>query len=130
MIGAVRLDGSTACMTVGGATDTEVFRTYAEWVLCPTLRPGDIVVMDYLGAHKSPATLQLIGDAGAEARFLPAYSPDDNPIETMWSKTANLPRGAEERTPEQLATAIAAALEKVTTKDARGLFVSFGYSFI
>ena len=66
-------------MTLAGATDTDVFRTYVGKVLCPTLRKGDIVVMDNLGAHKSPATLALIKAAGAQARFLPAYSPDGMP---------------------------------------------------
>ena len=65
MISSIRLDGSTACMTLAGATDTEVFRTYISEVLCPELRPGDIVIMDNLGAHKSPATLELIAVRGA-----------------------------------------------------------------
>ncbi len=71
MISSFRLDGTTATMTISGATDTEVFRTYVEQVLCATLRRGDIVVMEKLGAHKRPATLALIEAAGAEARFLP-----------------------------------------------------------
>ena len=72
-------------MALAGATDTEVFRAYVQAVLCPTLRPGDIVVMDNLAPHKSDPTLALIQQAGAEVRFLPAYSPDLNPIEKMWS---------------------------------------------
>ena len=86
LLASLRLDGSTACMTVEGATDTEVFQTYVQAVLCPTLRPGDLVVMDNLSAHKHDAILQLIEQAGASVRFLPAYSPDLNPIEKMWSK--------------------------------------------
>ena len=86
MISSIRLDGTTACMTIAGATDTEVFRTYVQRVLCPTLRPGDIVIMDNLGAHKSAATLALIEAAGAQTRFLPAYSPDLKPIKKMGSK--------------------------------------------
>ena len=130
MISSIRLDGTTACMTIAGATDTEVFRAYVREVLCPTLRPGDIVVMDNLGAHKSPATLELINAAGAQARFLPAYSPDLNPIEKMWSKVKGLLRSAEARTPEQLEAAIGTALAKITPNDARGWFASFGYSII
>lgn len=130
MISSIRLDGSTACMTIAGATDTEVFRTYIAEVLCPELRPGDIVIMDNLGAHKSPATLELIDARGAEARFLPAYSPDLNPIEKMWSKVKADLRRAEARTPEALDEAIGAALAKVTANDARGWFNSCGYSFI
>ena len=83
MIGAMRLDGSTACMTVEVATDTEVFDVYVRQVLCPMLRPGDIVVMDNLSTHKSPACLSHITQAGAQVLFLPAYSPDFNPIEPM-----------------------------------------------
>jgi transposase len=129
MISSIRLDGSTACMTIGGATDTEVFRAYVAEVLCPTLRPGDLVVMDNLAPHKSKPTLELIAQAGAQAVFLPAYSPDFNPIEKMWSKVKALLRSAEARNPEDLVTAIGAALAKVTAKDALGWFVSCGYSF-
>ena len=83
MIGSLRLDGSVACMTVAGATGTEVFRAYVQQVLAPTLRPGDVVVMDNLSPHKSDPTLELIAQAGAQVLFLPAYSPDLNPIEKM-----------------------------------------------
>jgi len=130
MISSIRLDGTSACMTIAGATDTEVFRTYVDKVLVPTLRKGDIVVMDNLGAHKSPVTLELIQAVGAQARFLPAYSPDLNPIEKMWSKVKAHLRSAEARTPEALDQAIGAALTKVTPNDARGWFASCGYNII
>ena len=81
MISSIRVDGSTACMTVEGATDTEVFRAYVSQRLCPTLHPGDGVVMDNLSPHKSDPTLALIQQRGAQVLFLPAYSPDLNPIE-------------------------------------------------
>ena len=81
MISSIRLDGSTACMALEGPTDTESFRAYVQAVLVPTLRPGDIVVMDNLSPHKSDPTLALIAQAGAQVLFLPAYSPDLNPIE-------------------------------------------------
>ncbi|MCX6979177.1 MAG: transposase [Verrucomicrobia bacterium] len=93
-----------------GATDTDVFRTYVAEVLCPTLRPGDLVIMDNLAPHKSEPTLALIAAADAQAVFLPAYSPDFNPIEKMWSKVKALLRSAEARTPEDLIAAIGAAL--------------------
>ena len=86
MICSMRLDGSTACMAVEGATDTELFRAYVRRVLCPTLRTGDVVIMDNLSPHKSAETLGLIQKLGAHVLFLPAYSPDLNPIEKMWSK--------------------------------------------
>jgi transposase len=92
MLSSLRLDGRTACMTIAGATDTEVFRAYVAEVLCPTLRPGDIVIMDNLAPHKSEPTLALIAQAGAGVLFLPAYSPDLNPIEKMWSKIKTLLR--------------------------------------
>ena len=130
MIASIRLDGSTACMAIEGATDTEVFRAYIRNVLCPTLRAGDIVVMDNLLPHKNALTLALIEQAGASALFLPAYSPDLNPIEKMWSKVKQSLRSAEARTRHTLIKAIASALRSVTPQDARGWFASCGYSFI
>jgi transposase len=130
MISSVRLDGTSACMTIEGATDTEVFQAYVRAVLVPSLRPGDIVVMDNLGAHKNDRTLALIAAAGAEVRFLPAYSPDLNPIEMMWSKVKALLRKAGARTHQDLLLAIAAALRAVTAQDALGWFVACGYSFV
>jgi transposase len=130
MIGSLRLDGSVACMTVAGATDTEVFRAYVQQVLAPTLRPGDVVVMDNLSPHKSDPTLELIAQAGAQVLFLPAYSPDLNPIEKMWSKIKTILRALEARTQESLDQAIAAALAAVTPQDAVNWFAHCGYSFI
>jgi transposase len=129
MISSIRLNGSTACMALEGTTDTESFRAYVGEVLLPTLQPGDIVVMDNLSPHKSDPTLTLITNAGAQVFFLPAYSPDLNPIEKMWSKVKNLLRGAEARTPADLITAIGQALAQVTAQDALGWFASCGYSF-
>ena len=130
MISSIRLDGSTACMTIDGATDTEVFQTYVREFLCPALRPGDVVIMDNLGPHKNQATLNLITQAGAQALFLPAYSPDLNPIEKMWSKVKNFLRSVEARTQAALIEAIGLALQNVTAQDAMNWFASCGYSFI
>ena len=130
MLSSIRLDGSTACMTIEGATDTEVFQTYVREVLCPTLRPGDLVVMDNLSPHKHDPTLRLIEQTGASVRFLPAYSPDLNPIEKMWSKVKQFLRSAQARTGEKLQAAMAAALACVTAQDAMNWFVSCGYSFV
>jgi transposase len=129
MISSIRLDGSTACMALEGTTDTESFRAYVEAVLVPTLRAGDLVVMDNLSPHKSDPTLTLILQAGAQVLFLPAYSPDLNPIEKMWSKVKALLRTAEARTHADLVQAIGQALAQVTAKDALGWFTSCGYSF-
>jgi transposase len=130
MIGSIRLDGSTACMTIEGATDTEVFQAYVRCVLCPTLKPGDVVVMDNLSPHKSPQTLSLITQAGAQVLFLPAYSPDLNPIEKMWSKVKSCLRTAEARTKETLVEEIGDALQRITPQDAINWFACCGYSFI
>jgi transposase len=130
MISSVRLDGSTACMTIEGATDTAVFQAYVRSILVPTLRRGDVVVMDNLAPHKNELTLKLIEAAGATVRFLPAYSPDLNPIEMMWSKIKALLRAAEARTADQLQHAIAHALRSVTPTDAAHWFAACGYSII
>ena len=130
MVSSVRLDGSTACMTIEGATDTAVFQAYVREVLCPSLRPGDIVIMDNLSPHKNEQTVALITAAGATVRFLPAYSPDLNPIEMMWSKVKALLRQAEARTPEELQRAIGQALQRVCAQDAAGWFAACGYSII
>lgn len=130
MISSVRLDGRTACMTIEGATDTAVFQAYVREILGPSLQPGDIVIMDNLGPHKNEQTLALIAAAGATVRFLPAYSPDLNPIEMMWSKVKALLRAAEARTAEELQHAIAAALGQVRAQDAASWFAACGYSII
>ena len=119
MISSVRLDGSTACMTIDGATNTEVFYAYVRSILCPTLRPGDIVIMDNLGAHKNKRTAALIKAAGAHLRFLPAYSPDLNPIEMMWSKVKALLRAAEARNQPDLQAAIGHAPRRHATRRPR-----------
>jgi len=130
MISSVRLDGTTACMTIEGATNTEVFYAYVREVLAPSLRRGDIVILDNLGAHKNERTLALIEQAGTEVRFLPAYSPDLNPIEMMWSKVKALLRKAQARNHPDLLVAIASALSAVTPQDALGWFAACGYNFI
>ena len=127
MISSVRLDGTTACMAIDGATTGEVFREYVRHVLLPTLRPGDIVVMDNLAAHKDAEAISLIHSVRAEVRFQPPYSPDLNPIEKMWSKIKEFLRAAKARTQKALLHAIADALESVTPLDIRGWFISCGY---
>lgn len=130
MIGSVRQDGSTACMTIEGAVNAEVFRVYVREVLLPTLKKGDILVMDNLSTHKDRESLDLLSQAGVAVRFLPAYSPDYNPIEMMWSKVKSLLRKAEARNQETLLLAIGDALDQVTQKDATHWFAHCGYNFI
>ena len=130
MIGSVRLDGGTACMTIEDATDTDVFRAFVQQVLIPTLKPGDVVVMDNLSPHKNPETVRLLEHSGMHVRFVPPYSPDFNPIEKMWSKVKAALRSAKARTTSALNHAIAAALAAITPEDAAGWFASCGYSII
>ncbi len=130
VIGAMRLDGSTACLAIEGAADLEVFGTYVRQILGPFLKPGHLVVMDNLAAHKSETILALIRQTGAEALFLPPYSPDLNPIEKMWSKLKQILRSLEARTAESLVAAIGRALDAVTPQDAMNWFASCGYNFI
>ena len=128
MISSVRLDGSTACMVVDGATTKDIFEAYVEQILLPTLKAGDIVVLDNFSAHKSQKVRELIESVGAELYYLPAYSPDLNPIEKMWSKIKAILRKLKARTRDTLIDAIAKALEKVTASDAKGWFESCGYA--
>jgi transposase len=128
MISSIRLDGSTACMAIDGATSAEVFREYVRQVLVPTLRTGDIVIFDNLPAHKDSEAMDLIHAAGAMTLPLPAYSPDLNPIEKMWSKIKEFLRAAKARTFDALLKAITNALKTVTDQDAKGWFESCGYT--
>lgn len=127
MLGSMRADGATTCMTIDGATDTPVFRAYVEHVLAPCLRPGDIVVLDNLAPHKSPAVAVAIRAAGADIWFLPPYSPDFNPIEPMWSKVKSSLRTAKARNERALNNAIAYAFQSISHKDIKGWFKHCGY---
>ena len=130
LIAAVTVEGAQAPMVVDGATDTEVFQAYVEQVLTPSLKPGMIVVMDNLSAHKSPEIERIIKLAGAEVWPLPPYSPDLNPIEQMWSKVKENLRSAKVRTAEELCSAIGRALNTVTPEDDKGWFKHSGVSII
>jgi len=124
MISSIRLDGTTAAMEIGCATDSAVFREYVRHVLSPTLCPEDIVVMDNLRAHYDEEAIALIEARGAAVKFLPPYSPDFNPIEKMWSKIKALLRAIEARTQQELSEAITQAFAAVKTEDAFGWFSS------
>ena len=129
MLSCLRLDGSTAAMSLDGATDRVAFETYVERVLVQTLRPGDIVVMDNLAPHKSPHAAECIRRAGADLWLLPPYSPDFNPIEKMWSKVKAYLRKAKARSRSALDRVIGRALRSVTADDAKGWFTSCGYGY-
>jgi transposase len=127
MLGSIRLDGVTSCLVIEGATDSDVFREYVRQVLGPTLRPGDLVICDNLSAHRDAEAEKLIEAHGARLVFLPAYSPDFNPIEMMWSKVKAHLRQAKARTDADLLVAIGQALNTVSARDAQGFFRPAGY---
>ena len=127
MLGALSAAGLSALMTVNGATDSEVFATFAREVLTPTLSEGDIVVLDDLGAHRSAAARGAVEARGARLVFLPPYSPDMNPIERCWSKIKTVLRAAKARTREALEQAIKQAIAMVSASDARAWFKHCGY---
>lgn len=128
ILSSIRLDGSTESLVFEGAVDRKIFDAYIKEALVPTLRPGDIVVMDNLRAHKSDTAYKEIRKRQAEVLFLPAYSPDFNPIEKMWSKIKQILRGIKARTEEELFVATGTALDTVTGNDAQGWFESSGYT--
>ena len=127
MLSSMRVDGTTAAMVIEGSTDAPVFQAYVEYILVPSLRLGDIVVMDNLAPHKNSAVAEAIRAAGAEVWFLPPYSPDFNPIEKMWSKIKAFLRKLEARTKQTLLVTIGAALRTISASDARNWFGSCGY---
>jgi transposase len=127
MVAAVRLEGAIAGAVVKGPVDGEVFVAWIRQSLLPGLRTGDVVVMDNLPAHKRPDVRAMIEAAGCQLWMLPAYSPDLNPIEMMWSKVKQLIRGAEPRTFEALVHAVFNAIDAVTAGDAAGFFTHCGY---
>ena len=128
MLAALSATGVEAVMTVEGATDGDVFRTYVRRVLAPTLSKGDIVVLDNLGAHKVEGVREVIEARGARLIYLPPYSPDLNPIERCWSKIKTALRAAKARTREALEVAISQALATVTELVARAWFKHCGYA--
>jgi transposase len=128
LLGALSCRGLDAVMSVDGATDAAVFRAFVAHVLVPTLQPGDIVVMDNLGAHKVDGVRRAIEASGARLLYLPPYSPDWSPIEPCWSKLKTYLRAVKARTREALDEALTVAIDMVTPTDARGWFAHCGYA--
>lgn len=122
ILGAMSLRGMVASMMIEEATDGDIFLAYVEKILCPALKPGDVVVMDNLSSHKVNGVRQLIEKAGAEVLYLPPYSPDLNPIEKAWSKLKQVLRSTKARTKETLEIAIAEAIRRITPDNAKGWF--------
>lgn len=127
MIGALDLKGVRAMMTIEGATDGEVFETFLERMLVRKLRPGDIVVLDNVGAHRTPNVRRIIEAAGARVLYLPPYSPDFNPIELCWSKLKALLKEFGARTRQALDWAIRRAMDLIGADDAESWFGHCGY---
>jgi transposase len=127
-VAALRHDRIEAPWLLEGPIDGESFRTYVERVLVPTLRPGDIVVMDNLGSHKGKAVRALIRAAGAKLFFLPKYSPDLNPIEQVFAKLKHLLRKAAARTVETICAAIGQILGAFTPEECANYFRNSGYA--
>lgn len=125
--GALRLSGMTAPMVLDGPMNGAAFLAYVEQVLVPTLRPGDIVIMDNLPAHKPGAVRAAIEAAGAELSFLPPYSPDFNPIENAFSKLKAILRKAAARTIDDLWHAIGEAIDAFTPRECQNYFAACGY---
>lgn len=128
MLGALDVGGVRAMMTVEGATDAEVFETFLERVLLRKLKPGDIVVLDNVGAHRTADVRRLIEAAGARVLYLPPYSPDLNPIELCWAKLKALLKEFAARTRDALDDAIRRAMDLIDGADASGWFAHCGYS--
>jgi transposase len=127
LLASMTAEGMGACLAVEGATTTIVFETYIEKVLLPSLRYGQVVVMDNLSAHKGERIRELLESAGCELLYLPPYSPDFSPIEEAFSKLKGFLRKAEARSREALVEAIGKALDTITARDARGFFEHCGY---
>jgi transposase len=119
--------GMGPSLAVEGATNAQVFETYVKRLLAPALRPGQVVVMDNLGAHRPKKIRELVEQEGCELVYLPSYSPDLNPIEEALSKIKHLLRKARARTKEALIEAIAGALASVSAEDVCGFFGNCGY---
>jgi transposase len=130
VIGALGLDGVAASMSIAAATNTSVFLAFVEQVLIPALRgrPDTIVVMDNLPAHKAERVRAALEAAKVKYRYLPAYSPDLNPIEPCWSKLKRWLRAKAARTLEALEAELGPALATITTQDAHGWFRLCGYA--
>ena len=126
-VAGLRLGGLDAPMVIDGPMNGEAFLAYVEQVLVPALRPGDVVVMDNLGCHKSAAVRDAIESAGAELRFLPPYSPDFNPIENAFAQLKELLRTAATRTRDDLWDEVGRLIGLFTPTECCDYFTAAGY---
>jgi transposase len=126
-VAALTAGGLTAPLVIDGAVNGDLFVAYVERVLVPTLRPGDVVVMDNLSSHKRVRVRELIEGAGCELRYLPPYSPDLNPIEQAFAKLKALLRKAQERTVEGVWSFLGRVLEAFAPEECRNYIRHCGY---
>jgi len=127
LVAALTLDGIVAPMIVDDAMNGDMFTTYVKTLLCRKLKPGDVVIMDNLPAHKVAAAREAIEATGARLLFLPAYSPDFNPIEKAINQIKAYLKKVAARTKDALNDAIAKAIDLVTPKNAANYFTACGY---
>ena len=127
-LAALRHDRVDAPWVINGPINGESFRAYVQTQLVQTLKPGDIVVIDNLGSHKSREVRKMIRDAGARLFFLPAYSPDLNPIEQLFSKIKHHMRAAMARSVNAVHDAVAHALDAVTPAECSNYLMNSGYA--
>jgi transposase len=127
LLASMTLGGMGETMAVEGSTNREVFEAYVEHVLAPTLEAGKVVVMDNLSSHKPARVKELIESRGCELIYLPAYSPDLNPIEEAFAKLKGMLRRAGARTKDALVEALGEAISAVSAQDAQGYFEHAGY---
>ncbi len=128
-LGALRSIGFVAPLTIDGAINGTIFLAWVEQHLAPTLRPGDVVVMDNLSSHKVAGVREAIEATGAEVRYLPPYSPDLNPIELAFAKFKKLLRDGAERTAEALWNLCGSVLDHFTEDECRNYFQHCGYRY-
>lgn len=127
LVHAVALDGTRAAMLLDGPIDSVCFAGFCEHFLAPTLRPGDVVVLDNLSSHKSAAAIAVIEAVGARMAYLPPYSPDLNPIENVFSKIKQLVRGFRPDGLRQIIQSVKQALLSLTCEDIENAFIHCGY---
>jgi transposase len=127
MIGAIGLEGFRGFMTIDAGTSGDVFRAFVQHELRPSLRPGDLVVMDNLSAHKDVQAIEMIRSAGADVLYLPPYSPEYNPIERAWAKMKGLLRRLDTLTRQAFDDAVAKVMDAITPSDIRAWTAFAGY---
>ena len=130
LLSSIRLDGTLVPFAYSGTLDGKLFLAYITQFLAPTLKEGDIVIMDNASPHKVKGVIEAIEDTGAFVIYQPTYSPDFNPTENMWSKIKASLRKAKARTVDALYDALKDALNAVSLSDIRGWFINAGYSVL